>query len=69
MTIIKSLSPSTYQPIKTPQDIDEALDWFTTSFLNAVNDSAFIKNRTFKNALPPEIIVEIETKNRIRREW
>jgi len=68
--IVDSLPPSTNQPIRTPRDIDAALDRFTASIATAVNDSIYIKNnRTFKNALPPEIVKEIETKNRLRREW
>lgn len=66
---IGSLSPSN-QPIRTPVDIDAALDHFSASILTAVNDSTYIKkNRTFKNSLPPEIVEEIETKNRLCREW
>jgi len=70
MAVIDSPSPSTNQPIRTPRDIDAALDRLSTSIITAVNDCTYIKkNRTFKNALPPEIVEEIEIKNRLRREW
>jgi len=70
MAIIDSLSPSTNQPIRTPRDIDAALDRFSTSIISAVNDSTYNKNnQIFKNDLPPDIVKEIEIKNHLRREW
>jgi len=47
-----------------------ALDHFNTSIITTVNNSKYINNnRTFKNALPPEIVEEIKFKNHLRREW
>jgi len=70
MAKIGSYYLSTNPPIRTARDIDVALDHLSTIIVTALNDGTYIRNnRTFKNALPPEIIEEIETKNCLRRDW
>ncbi|KAL4143778.1 hypothetical protein QTP88_006064 [Uroleucon formosanum] len=70
MTIVCSLSPPVNPPIRTPKDIDEAIAHLTTCIVTAANIRSYTKNnRTYKNALPPEIVEEIASKNRLRREW
>jgi len=63
MATIDCLSPPVKPPIRTSQDIGEALAHLNTSIVNGAHVSSYIKNnRTYKNALPTEIVEEIISK-------
>lgn len=50
-------------------DIDRALEKFTSTINFAIQSNSVVKPRGNSNKLPPEIILEIREKNRLRRQW
>lgn len=65
-----SVKPHTLT-VDTTQNIDRSITQLTTNIQSAVDASKFpIDHRKFyRDRLPPEITLEIEEKNRLRREW
>lgn len=67
---LNSSTSNVNPPVSSTSDIDLAINNLTSSIHSAIENSTFTVNKNkLKNSLPPEIVAEIQMKNKLRREW
>lgn len=66
---INQLNESPTPNLKTKQDIDKAIASLNSNIHSAILNSTYTIKKSNQFKLPPEILLEIAEKNRLRREW